>query len=282
MATIQSHTIFTNVALTGEGDVWWEGLTPKNKIPSDITDFTGQKWTPDCGRPAAHYNSRYLVEHVHCPVMDPECENPNGIPISAFIFGSRRKDTVPLVFEASNWVEGIIYGLTTSTDSKIDAQKGEVNYDPFGMRSYLGTNLINYLVQWLDLRQQLGYNIPKIFGVNWFREDDGAMWPGFGENSRLLKWMCQRIESDEAVVGPDHVTNTPLGFVPTPSALDLEGLSSSSAQDNKKEALAKLLHVNREEWRREVEAVKQTLSQYGDLPTVVLEALDARAKNFSQ
>jgi len=231
MATLRRNTIFTNVAQTLEGDVWWEGMTATP--PNELVDWTGQKWTPNCGRPAAHPNSRYTAPASQCPVIDPEWANPNGVPISAFIFGCKRSDTYPLVSEAATWEQGIFLASAIGVEKADTLQPTKVNVhrQPFAMHPFLGYNINHYLKHWLEFRGQLGYNIPKIFVVNWFRKIPGKpafAWPGFNENSRILKWIHGRTTGSIA----DGVFKTPIGLVPESSALDLRGLDIDTDQVN--------------------------------------------------
>jgi len=255
--TIKSNTIFSNVAVTGEGNVWWEGLT--KDPPQQITDWQGKPWTPGSGTPAAFWNGRYLTPHSNCPCMDPDSEHPQGVPISAFVFGSRRTDTLPLVHEAYHWAAGTAIGATLST---LDA--GQIKYDPYAMRSYCGIDIYDYIAQWDALRDELGYNLPKVFHMNYFREDaDGhIMWPGYGENSRLLKWIWQRID------GSGKVARTPIGFVPPAQELDTKGLDLSP------EVVTKLLKVDRDEWDAEVDRIRSFYRKLGKVP----DSLEAELK----
>jgi len=222
MATLRRNTIFTNVAHTPEGDVWWEGMT--SKPPSELTDWTGQKWTPNCGRPAAHPNSRYTAPASQCPVIDPEWANPNGVPISAFVFGCKRSNTFPLAVEASTWEQGIFLASTIGVEKADPSQasKTYVHRQPFAMHPFLGYNINHYLKHWLEFRSQLGYNIPKIFVVNWFRKNSNGsfIWPGFNENARILKWIHGRTTGTHE----GGIFKTPIGLVPESSSLDLRGL----------------------------------------------------------
>jgi phosphoenolpyruvate carboxykinase (GTP) len=223
MDTIHENTLFTNVGLTPEGDVWWEGMT--KKPPPELIDWTGEKWTPDCGRKAAHPNSRYTTPANQCPVIDPDWENPNGVPVSAIIFGGRRTSVVPLVHEAFDWPHGVFMGSIISSEQTAAAEGkvGAVRRDPFAMLPFCGYNMADYFNHWLEFRKQLGYNAPKIFYVNWFRKDDQGnyLWPGYGENSRVLKWICERVD------GTGQAKATPIGYVPTARGLDLSGLDIS-------------------------------------------------------
>ena len=261
METIKSDTIFSNTGLTPEGDVWWEGMT--KTVPEGLVDWEGKPWTPESGTPVAHPNSRYIVPHANCPVMDPEVNNPHGVPISAFIFGSRREHTLPLVCEAMHWAEGLLMGATTAS-----LRKGSLVFDPFGVDPYCGQNVGSFISHWADLRSSLGYNIPKIFSVNWFRERDGkALWPGHSENSRVLKWIFGRIEGEQGVVG-EHVVRTPIGLVPSPHSLDIKGLNLSE------EDVAELLSVKKEEWEKEIEVRQKFLEKITDLDPDILGALE--------
>mmetsp|Transcript_13039 Transcript_13039/g.23460 ORF Transcript_13039/g.23460 Transcript_13039/m.23460 type:complete len:754 (-) Transcript_13039:3532-5793(-) len=262
-ATISSNTIFTNVAVTTEGDVWWEGMT--KQAPASLTDWQGQPWTPDCGRPAAHWNGRYLTPHSNCPTIDPNIHHPNGVPISAFIFGSRRTDTLPLVHEAYTWRQGMAMGATLSQDST-----GSVKYDPFAMQSYCGISIHDYITQWDELGLELGYTTPKVFHINCFQTDSegSVLWPGYGENARLLKWIWQRID------GGGQALRSPVGYVPPVAVLDVKGLHLSEA------VLAKLLRVDETELMAEAERIQSFYSKLGGVPTLVQEALDAWRRRF--
>jgi len=223
------------------------------KPPSELVDWTGAKWTPNCGHPAAHPNSRYTVPASQCPVIDPEWENPNGVPISAFIFGSKRSDSYPLVVEAATWEQGIFLASTIATES--DGKQKEINRQPFAMHPFLGYNINDYLRHWLEFRTQLGYNIPKIFVVNWFRRDEKGeyLWPGYNENSRILKWIHER--TTNSISHPIH--NTILGLVPDVSALDLRGV------DIDLHNMDLNLRVDRSEMEKEMQSVKKYYEELG-------------------
>jgi phosphoenolpyruvate carboxykinase (GTP) len=273
MRTIRKNTIFTNVALTSDGDVWWEGMT--KEAPADCIDWTGQPWTPDCGRKAAHPNSRYTTPAAQCPVIDPDWNNPNGVPVSAVIFGGRRERLVPLVIEAFTWQHGVFLGSIISSEQTAAAEGkiGDVRRDPFAMLPFCGYNMADYFGHWVDFRRFLGYNCPKIFYVNWFRKENGKfLWPGFGENSRVLKWICERIGRNPT----GKSVRTAIGHVPTEDALDLHGIDVTEAD------MTRLLHVDNEAWLAEVALVKEFYAKFGNrIPetiTTELTELEARLK----
>jgi phosphoenolpyruvate carboxykinase (GTP) len=240
METIKRDTIFTNVALTPEGDVWWEGMS--KEPPPKLTDWTGGDWTPDCGRPAAHPNSRFTVAAAQCPSIDEHWDNPEGVPIDAFVFGGRRSTTVPLVTEAKSWSDGVYMAATlgSETTAAITGQVGVVRRDPFAMIAFCGYNMSDYFAHWLALGKTLA-RAPKIYLVNWFRKDANGkfIWPGYGENMRVLKWIIERVE------GKAQSQDTPLGHVP--AALDMNGLESFPP-----ERLAQATAVETPRWAEEM------------------------------
>ena len=225
MKTIESDTLFTNVALTEDGDVWWEGMT--ETMPAKLTDWQGQEWTPDCGRKAAHPNARFTVSAARCPSIDPLWEDPQGVSIEGFIFGGRRADTIPLVTQAKDWLDGVYFASTIGSETTAAAtgQVGVVRRDPMAMLPFCGYNMGTYFQHWLSFAQKTN-KLPSIFMVNWFRKDAQGkfIWPGFGDNMRVLKWMFERLEGTASAV------RTSLGFSPSFNDMDFEGTHFSQAQ----------------------------------------------------
>ncbi len=267
MKTIEAgNTVFTNVALTDDGDVWWEGLEGD---PQHLTDWKGRDWTPDSDEKAAHPNSRYCTPMSQCPSLAPEWDDPQGVPISAILFGARRKTTVPLVTQANDWQHGVFIGATMGSEQTAAAEGkvGTVRRDPMAMLPFLGYNVGDYFQHWIDIGKNSDESkMPKIFFVNWFRRgDDGRfLWPGFGENSRVLKWLIERVE------GRGSGQSTPIGIVPTAEDLDLDGLDIDAADVD--EALA----VNPEEWREELPQIEEWFEFVGEkLPTGIKDEFDA-------
>jgi phosphoenolpyruvate carboxykinase (GTP) len=257
METISRDTIYTNVALTPDLDVWWEGKT--EEPPGDLIDWKGNKWTPDSNEPAAHPNSRFCAPMRNNPAIAPEADDPNGVPISAIIFGGRRATTIPLVYQAFNWIHGVYVGATMSSETTAAAAGavGKVRRDPMAMLPFCGYNMGDYFRHWLQMRKKLTVP-PRIFSVNWFRRDaDGKyLWPGFGENMRVLKWIVERTH------GRADACETPLGWVPGPRDFDLGGMANF---DHAK--LAKAQEIGLEDWRREAMAHDDlSLKLYADLP----------------
>ncbi len=272
MATVRRDSIFTNVASTDEGDIWWEEMSPP---PAHLIDWKGKDWTPESGTKAAHPNARYTTPASACPVIDPRWEDPQGVPISAFIFGGRRAGVVPLVHQAFDWEHGVMLGSITASETTAAATGavGQLRRDPFAMLPFCGYNMGDYFGHWLDMGAQLGAHAPKCFYVNWFRKSaDGKwLWPGFGENSRVLAWICERLE------GEGGAEQTPIGWVPSKTGLNLEGIRVSP------EAMTELLAVDREEWKREVPAIREYYAKFGShLPERLARQVDLLEERLNQ
>jgi phosphoenolpyruvate carboxykinase (GTP) len=270
MRTIErGNSLFTNVALTDDGDIWWEGMEGK---PEHATSWKGKDWSPangDAGEPAAHPNSRYCTPMSQCPILAPEWEDPNGVPISAILFGGRRKTTIPLVNESFDWQHGTFLGATLSSEKTAAAAGavGQVRRDPMAMIPFIGYNVGDYFQHWVDVGKGADADkLPRIFYVNWFRRgDDGRfLWPGFGENGRVLKWIIERLEGKAAA------SETPIGHVPTADQIDTEGLSEPA------EDIEASLHVDLEEWKAEIPLIEEWFDTIGDkLPTSMRDELEA-------
>ena len=254
LATLSGNCVFTNVAQTDDGDVWWEGLT--DEPPARLIDWKGQTWTPEVEAPAAHPNARFTVPAAQCPSIAPSWEDPAGVPISAILFGGRRATTVPLVSEALDWEHGVFLGSVMSSEKTAAAAGaiGQVRRDPFAMLPFCGYNFGDYFQHWLDIGKHQGAKLPKLFYVNWFRKDqDGRfIWPGFGDNARVLKWVLDRI------AGTTEAVETPIGMVPKTEDLDVAGLDLTS------DALESLLTVDVIEWQNELTLIEEHYESIGE------------------
>ena len=271
MAALRENSIFTNTAQTPEGDVWWEDMTPDP--PSGLVDWKAREWNTGLGEPASNPNARYTAPAAQCPVIDPDWENPDGVPISGFLFGGRRSSVVPLVYEAFNWTHGAFMGsvMGSETTAAAAGAVGKLRRDPFAMLPFCGYHMGDYFHHWLDMGNTLGDLAPKIFFVNWFRKDSKGswLWPGFGENSRVLKWVCERIEGDAEAV------ETPIGLLPSREGLDLNGL------DLPDEYLDELLKVRAEDWLPELPEIREFYSKFGDrMPAEMRAEVDALEKRL--
>ncbi len=252
--TMDANTIFTNTAMTDDGDIWWEGMT--DDVPAHLTSWKGEDWTPGSG-PAAHPNARFTVPASQDPAIAPEWEDPAGVPIDAILFGGRRASVVPLVFQARDWEHGVFLGsiMASETTAAATGAVGNLRRDPFAMLPFCGYNMADYFAHWLRVGQSAdAEKLPKIFYVNWFRKDaDGRwLWPGFGENSRVLKWVFERVS------GTGDAVETPIGYLPSPAAIDTDGLDVSAAD------LRKLLEFDADGWRAEVPSIREHFAVFGD------------------
>jgi phosphoenolpyruvate carboxykinase (GTP) len=266
MRTLEENSLYTNTALTADGDVWWEGMT--KEPPAGLTSWRRQSWTPGTGTPAAHPNARFTAPAAQCPVIAPEWEDPKGVPVSAILFGGRRAKVVPLVTEARDWTHGVFLGsiMASETTAAAAGAVGKVRRDPFAMLPFCGYHMADYLAHWLEVGAAADASkLPKIFFVNWFRKSPEGrfLWPGYGENSRVIAWVCER------VAGTADAADTPIGFVPAPGALDLDGLDVDPGD------LATLLSVDAGEWRAEIDSIEGHYAMLGDrLPGVLREQLE--------
>jgi phosphoenolpyruvate carboxykinase (GTP) len=265
---LSRDTVFTNCARTDGGDVWWEGMT--KEPPSHLTDWRGNDWTPESDSPAAHPNARFTVAIAQCPSISPEWDDPAGIPIDAILFGGRRATVVPLVYEARDWAHGVFLGATMASEKTAAAtgNVGELRFDPMAMLPFCGYNMADYFGHWLKIGERDGAQLPRIFYVNWFRKDDDGkfLWPGFGENSRVLAWVFRRLE------GAAEAVETEIGLVPPTGegGIDTDGLEIEP------EAMTQLLEVDPEAWKLQLPQMHEHFARFGDrLPKEIREQFDA-------
>jgi phosphoenolpyruvate carboxykinase (GTP) len=272
VATLYANSIFTNVAKTDDGDVWWEGLSAP---PAHATDWKGNDWTPESDAPAAHPNARFTTPASQCPSIAPEWEDPKGVPISAILFGGRRATNVPLVTESLDWDHGVFLGsiMSSETTAAQAGAVGKLRFDPFAMLPFCGYNMGDYFAHWLEIgRATDADKLPKLFWVNWFRrgEDGSFLWPGFGDNSRVLKWVIERI------AGEGEAVDTPIGRVPAPGAIDTSGLDIADA------TVTKLVEVGPESWRAELPQLEAHYAALGEtVPSALREQLEALDKRLA-
>ncbi len=273
MRTLWGNSLFTNTALTAEGDVWWEGMT--DEPPAHATDWRGDPWTPESETPAAHPNARFTAPASQCPSIAPEWQDPKGVPISAILFGGRRRTTVPLVSQAFDWEHGVFLGsiMASETTAAAAGAVGNVRFDPMAMLPFCGYNMGDYFAHWLGIGERAdAEKLPKIFFVNWFRrgEDGRFLWPGFGENSRVLKWAFER------VAGQVDAVDTAIGHLPTPAGLDTDGLDVDA------DDLVEILSVDVEGWRAAIPQIEQHYAQFGDrLPDQLRDELSSLEKRLA-
>ena len=272
--TLHSNCVYTNVALTPDGDVWWEGLT--DEPPQGLTDWKGRAWTPESGEPAAHPNARFAVPAGQCPVIADEWEDPAGVPISAILFGGRRASAVPLVTEAFDWEHGVFLASNVASEGTAAAENsiGELRRDPFAMLPFCGYNMGDYFSHWLKVGASADpAKLPRIYFVNWFRKDETGkfVWPGYGENSRVLKWIVDRLEGEAVAV------DSPIGRLPARDGLDLTGLDLTEAQ------LDLLLTVDPEIWRAEAALIPEAYDKFGSrLPPALWGQLHALCERLAK
>ncbi|MGH0028632.1 MAG: phosphoenolpyruvate carboxykinase (GTP) [Myxococcota bacterium] len=271
MLSMQENSFFTNVALTDDGDVWWEEMT--DEPPSHLTDWRGNDWTPESDTPAAHPNARFTAPASQCPVIAPEWEDPHGVPISAILFGGRRATVVPLVNEARDWQHGTFLGSIIGSEKTAAAagKVGELRRDPMAMLPFCGYNMADYWNHWLTIGKRPGARLPKLYYVNWFRKSEGGdfLWPGFGENGRVLKWVFERC------AGTAKAIETPIGNLPAEGELDLSGLDIDA------DDLAELMKVDVEGWLAELPSIREYYAKFGShMPEALVGELDALQKRL--
>ena len=273
METLRANSLFTNTALTDDGDVWWEDMT--EELPAHLTDWKGNDWTPESGTPAAHPNARFTAPAAQCPTIAPEWEDPKGVPISAILFGGRRSSVVPLVQEARSWQQGVFLGsiMASETTAAQAGAVGKLRRDPFAMLPFCGYNMGDYLGHWLHIGASAeASKLPRLFYVNWFRKSPEGkwLWPGFGENSRVLAWIFDR------VAGTADAVESPVGLLPAEGGIDVDGL------DVAPEDMAELLRVDAEEWRAEVPSIEEHYANLGErVPVELRDELNALEKRLS-
>ena len=273
MLSVEANTIFTNTAITPDGDIWWEGM---GEPPEGLIDWKGQLWTKDLGTPAAHPNSRFTSPASQDPAIAAEWEDPAGVPIDAILFGGRRASVIPLISQSRNWAHGVFLGsiLSSETTAAATGAVGKLRRDPFAMLPFCGYNMGDYFAHWLTFSERFDEaKLPKIFYVNWFRkgEDGRWLWPGYGENSRVLEWVFERS------AGRGDAVETPIGFVPTTTALNVEGLAVTAAD------MTELLTVHNDEWREEVPKIREHFATFGaDLPSKLKDEVDRLEAKLEQ
>jgi phosphoenolpyruvate carboxykinase (GTP) len=271
METVEKNTIFTNCARTDDGDVWWEGMT--GEPPAHAIDWKGNDWTPDSDQPAAHPNARFTTPAAQCPSIASEWEDPAGVPIDAFLFGGRRATVVPLVTEAFDWEHGTFLGATMSVETTAAAsgEVGQLRFDPMAMLPFMGYNMADYFGYWLETGRREGAKLPKVFLVNWFRKDEDGnfIWPGFGENMRVLEWVFRRCDDEGETV------ESSVGLLPAADDLDTSGLDLSD------EELKEILRVDDEAMKAQLPQVEEHLARFGDrLPDEITAQLEALKKRL--
>jgi phosphoenolpyruvate carboxykinase (GTP) len=271
MLTVTKNSIFTNCAVTPQGDVWWEGMTADR--PAELIDWLRRPWTPESNRKAAHPNARFTTPASQCPVIAPEWQDPKGVPIDAILFGGRRGGIVPIVIEAFNWSHGTFLGATASSETTAAAsgKVGQLRRDPMAMLPFCGYHMGDYFAHWLNIGSRSGAKLPRIYYVNWFRQDENGkyLWPGYGENSRILEWIFDRCDNKI------HAKDTPIGRLPDPDDLDLKGINVPAAD------LAKLLSVDKNGWLAEIPLIRQHFEKFGDrLPKQLVREVDELEKRL--
>lgn len=274
MLTLTKNSIFTNVALTEDGDVWWEGMTDEK--PQRLKSWLGKDWTPESNENAAHPNARFTTPAKQCPVIDPDWENPRGVPISAIILGGRRSSFIPLVYEAFDWNHGVFTGsiINSETTAAAAGDVGKLRFDPFAMLPFCGYNMADYFAHWINIAKNKDQSkLPKIFRCNWFRKDENGkfIWPGFGENIRVIKWIFERVD------GKSDYVESPFGRLPSLDAIDISNLNLS------KQDLQKILELNKEDGLKEVEQIRDFYKQFGDrIPKELIDELNKLENKLKQ